>query len=191
MATLVLSQIPNPHIAPSITTDQLALIRMDNNIIHRHAMRIIPLHIATPSVPDLDRAVLAARNEPFGLAVERNAGDIARVSVESEDRIRIGALDIVELDGMVPGGCEVALVRGDAEAVYLAVRVRDCARADAGQGFPEAGGVSCEARGGADWRTGLCGRSRLQSLAGRRGGCGGGDAPVQRITDIVGEEVGW
>lgn len=139
MATLVLSQIPNPHIAPSITTDQLALIRMDNNIIHRHTMRIIPLHIATPSVPDLDGAVLAARDEPFGLAVERDAGDVARVSVEGEDRVRIGALDVVELDGMVPGGCEVALVRGDAEAVYLAVRMRDCARADAGEGFPEAG----------------------------------------------------
>ena len=42
---------------------------------------------------------------------------------------------------MVARGGEVALVGRDAEAVDLAVGVRDGARADAREGFPEAGGL--------------------------------------------------
>lgn len=39
---------------------------------------------------------------------------------------------------MVACGCEVALVGGDAEAVYLAVGMGDGSRANAAEGFPKA-----------------------------------------------------
>lgn len=70
--------------------------------------------------------------------MERNASDIGGVSVESEDSVGIGRFDVVELYGVVAGGGEVALVGRNAEAVYLRVRVGDCAGADAAEGFPEA-----------------------------------------------------
>lgn len=52
----------------------------------------------------------------------------------------VGGLDVVEFDGMVPGGGEETLVGGDAEAIYLRIGVLDCAGADAGEGFPESVG---------------------------------------------------
>jgi hypothetical protein len=51
--------------------------------------------------------------------VECDAGDVGCVAVESENSVRIRRLDIVQLDGMVARGGEVALVGGDAEAIDL------------------------------------------------------------------------
>lgn len=140
MAALVLAQVPNAHVAATITADKLALIRVDHDVVDRHAMCVIPLNVAAPRVPDLDRAVFATGHEPFRLAVERDAGHIAGVSVEGEYCVGVRRFDVVQLDRVVSGGGEVALVGRDAEAVYLRVGVWDCAGADAGQGFPEAGG---------------------------------------------------
>lgn len=61
MTALVLSQIPDPHIPSAVTTNELALVRVDDHIVHRHAVGIVPLHIAAPCIPDLDRAVLGRR----------------------------------------------------------------------------------------------------------------------------------
>jgi hypothetical protein len=83
---------------------------MDNHIIHRHTVGIVALHITTPRIPDLDRTIFRRSNQPFGLAVKRDARDIGRVTVEGEDRIWVRGLDVVELDGVVTGGGEVALV---------------------------------------------------------------------------------
>jgi hypothetical protein len=55
MATLILAQIPNPHIASAITTNQLALIRMDDHIIDGNAMHVVPLHAARPRIPYLSK----------------------------------------------------------------------------------------------------------------------------------------
>jgi hypothetical protein len=140
VAALVLAQIPDAHIAAAVAADQLALIRVDHDVVDRHAVGVVPLDVTAAGVPDLDRAVLAAGHEPFRLAVERNAGYVAGVSVEGEDRVGVRGFDVVQLDRVVAGGGEVALVGRDAEAVYLRVGVRDCTGADAGQGFPEAGG---------------------------------------------------
>jgi hypothetical protein len=60
------------------------------------------------------------------------------MTVEGEDGIRVGRLDVVELDRVVAGGGEVALVGGDTEPVHLGVGVGNGARADAAEGFPEA-----------------------------------------------------
>lgn len=114
MTTLILPEIPNPYIPSTITTYQLPLIRMYNHVIDRHAMHIIPLHITTPRIPDLDRAVLGRRNEPFGFAVKRHARDVTRVPVECQDCVGVGGFDVVELDGVVARGGEVALIGGDA-----------------------------------------------------------------------------
>jgi hypothetical protein len=138
VAALILAEVPYPHIPTSITADQLALIRMNHNIIDRHAVCIIPLHVAAARVPDLDRPVLAAGHKPFRLAVERDAGHVAGVAVEGEDRVGVRGFDVVQLDCVVAGGGKVALVGRDAQAVYLRVGMRDCAGADAGQRFPEA-----------------------------------------------------
>lgn len=138
MTALVLAQIPDPHVPAAITADQLALIRMNHNIIHRHPVCIVALHVPAARVPDLDGAVLARRHQPLALAVERHARDVAGVAVKRQDRVGVGRLDVVELDRVVACGREVALVGRDAQAVDLRVWVRDGARADAGQGFPEA-----------------------------------------------------
>lgn len=57
MTALVLAQIPHPHSASPITADQFALVGMNNHIINRAAMIVIPLHTSTSGVPNLDRAI--------------------------------------------------------------------------------------------------------------------------------------
>lgn len=59
------------------------------------------------------------------------------MAVKCKDRIRVGRLDIVELDSMVASGGKVAFVRRDAKAIDLRVRVGDCAGANAGERFPK------------------------------------------------------
>jgi hypothetical protein len=132
MRALVLAQIPYPDRPRSIATDQLALIRMDNNIIHRRAVVVVALDSACAYVPDLDGAVLGARHHPLAFAVERDARHIGRVAFKGEDGTGIGRLDVVEFDRVVAGGGEIALVGRYAEAVYLGVGRGNCARADSG-----------------------------------------------------------
>ena len=131
MAALILAQIPDAHVTAAVAADELALVRMDHDVVHRHPVGIVPLDVATPSVPDLDRTIFARGDQPLGFAVERNARDVAGVAVKGEDRVWIRRFDVVELDGVVSCGGEVALVRRDAEAVDLRVGVGDGARADA------------------------------------------------------------
>ena len=70
--------------------------------------------------------------------MESHARDVVCVSLEGEDGGRIGRFDVVKLNGVMAGSGEVAFVRGDAEPVYLAVWVGNCAGANATKGFPEA-----------------------------------------------------
>jgi hypothetical protein len=49
-------------------------------------------------------------NHPFSLAVKCDSCDVSSVAFESEDCGRVGGLDIVELDFLVAGGGEKALV---------------------------------------------------------------------------------
>jgi hypothetical protein len=65
VTAFILAQIPDPDIAASIATNQLALVRVYNHIINRNAMCVIPLDISTPGVPDLDGAVFRTSHEPF------------------------------------------------------------------------------------------------------------------------------
>lgn len=59
------------------------------------------------------------------------------MAVKGKDRIRVGRLDIVELDCMVASGGKVAFIGRDAKAIDLRVWVGDRAGANAGQRFPE------------------------------------------------------
>jgi hypothetical protein len=138
MTALILAQVPNPHIASAIATNQLSLIGMNNDIVDGHAVHVVPLHTASPCIPYLHRAVFRRRNHPFSLAVERDARDVRRMAFEGELCVRIRRLYVVKLDRVVAGGGEEALVGRYAESVYLGVWVGDRAAADAGEGFPEA-----------------------------------------------------
>ena len=122
--------------------------------------------------------------------MESHAGDVGRVSIEGEDCIGVGRLDVVELDGVVASSGEVALVGGYAETIYLRVWVRDCAGADAAEGFPEA--LVCvlvEAKALRDGQGAyrivwsypavLVSCLHLPSVGSRR------SAPVHRMTDIA------
>lgn len=71
--------------------------------------------------------------------MESHTRDIVCVSLEGEDGRRIGRFDVIKLNGVMAGSGEVALVWGDAKAVYLAIWVGNCAGANATQGFPKAG----------------------------------------------------
>jgi hypothetical protein len=119
------------------------------------AVRVVALDGALARVPDLDGAVLGARHHPLALAVEGDARDVVRVALECENGVRVRRFDVVEFDRVVAGGCQVAFVGGDAKAIDLGVRVWNCARADAGERFPEAWAkslVRC-AREKREWNT--------------------------------------
>lgn len=136
----ILSQIPDSHCPTPVTTDDLSLVRVDHDIINRRGVVIAPLYGPRPGFPYLHGAVLRRGYHPLALAVEGHAGDIALVALEGEDGVGVRRLDVVELDGVVAGGGEVALVGRDAEAVDLRLGVLDGARADAREGLPEPGG---------------------------------------------------
>jgi len=118
--------------------------------------------------------------------VESNARDVICVSLEGEDCGRIGRFDVIKLNGVMAGSGEVAFVRRDAQAVYLAVWMGNCAGANATEGFPEAsenGLVLMRARGVIRMHTELCGRSQLRGhVSDANLPNGGTDVPVQRMT---------
>lgn len=137
MRAVVLGQIPHPDAARPVAADNLALIGVDDNVVGGASVAITALNTTGSRFPNLDRAVLGARHHPLSLAMEGDAGDVSRVTLKRQQRVRVGRLDVVELDGVVAGGGEEALIGGDAEAVDLRVRVLDRSRADAREGLPE------------------------------------------------------
>lgn len=110
----VLTQIPYAHISPTVTADKLALIGVDDHIVNRNTMGIVPLHIPAPRIPDLNGTILRRSHQPLRFAMKRNAGDITSMPVKRKDGIRVRRLDIVELDSVVARSGEVAFVRRDA-----------------------------------------------------------------------------
>lgn len=110
MGTVVLGQVPDSHAARPIAAYNLTLVWVDYNIIDRTAMVIASLNCPCPCLPDLDGAVLGASHHPFSFAVKGDTGDVSRMALESQQRVRIGRLDIVELDRVVARGGEVSLV---------------------------------------------------------------------------------
>ena len=109
---------------------------------------IVTLYAARSRVPDLDCAVFRACDHPFSFAMEGYACDVARVAIKGQERIGVRRAAIVKLDIVVASSSEKALVRRNAQAVDLRVRMLYGARADAGQCFPKTNRVvvaSCNA----------------------------------------------
>lgn len=131
MRAIVLAQIPDAYAAAAVTADDLALVRVNDDVVCGRAVVVTSLYGAAPRLPDLDGSVLGARHHPLALAMEGHAGDISRMALEGQQGVGVGGLDIVELDGVVAGSGEEALVGRNAEAVDLRVGVLDGARADA------------------------------------------------------------
>lgn len=137
VTAVVLGKVPDLDAARAVAADDLALVGVDDNVVGGAAMVVAALDGAGACLPDLDSAVLGARHHPLALAMEGNAGDVARVALEGQQWVWVGALDVEQLDGMVAGGREEALVGRDAQAIDLGVWVLDRARADAREGLPE------------------------------------------------------
>lgn len=137
VAAIVLGEIPDLDTAGAVAADDLALVGVDDDIVGGAAVIVAALDGAGARLPDLDGAVLGAGHHPLTLAVEGDAGDVARVALEGQQRVGVGALDVEQLDGVVAGGREEALVGRDAQAVDLGVWVLNGARADAGESLPE------------------------------------------------------
>lgn len=92
---------------------------MDNDVVHGTPVVVASLDDASACFPNLDSTVLGAGAHPLALAVKSHTGDVSLVTLKGEQRVGVGRLDVVELDGVVPRGGEVALVGGDAEAIDL------------------------------------------------------------------------
>ena len=125
MSTLVLAQVPDTDVPPSVAADQLPLVWVDDDIVDRNSMRVVALDTGGTSIPDLDRAVFGARDHPFALTVEGHAGDVSGVALESENGVRIRGFEVIKLDVLVSRSGEIALVGRDGKAVYLRVGMRN------------------------------------------------------------------
>ena len=114
MGAVIFGKVPHPDTASTITADDLALVRMNDYVIDRTAMSVAPLNGTTSSLPNLDCAIFRARDHPLSFTVKCYTGNIAGVALESQERVGIRRLDIVELYSMMTSSCEEALVRRDA-----------------------------------------------------------------------------
>lgn len=90
MCTDALAQVPDTDHTGVVTTDELALIGMNDNIIDRSPVNVIPLQATCTSIPNLHSSILGASDHPFSLAVECHAGDVVRVTFEGNHGIGIG-----------------------------------------------------------------------------------------------------
>lgn len=68
--TLVLRQVPDPHVAASVAADEFALVGVDDYVVYGDAVAVVALDVAASRVPDLDGAVFGTRHHPFAFAVE-------------------------------------------------------------------------------------------------------------------------
>jgi hypothetical protein len=143
MRAVVLGKVPNTNTSSTITSNDFALVRVNDYISDWVAMGIASLNRTTSSLPNLDRAVLRACNHPLSLAVKCDTCNVACMSFKSEEGVWVGGFDVVELDSMMASSGEEALVWRYAETVDLRVRVLNCTRADTRKCLPEAESLSC------------------------------------------------
>ena len=54
MATLVLAEVPYTDVTASIAGDELALVRMNDNIIDWNAVGVVSLDVTSTCIPDFD-----------------------------------------------------------------------------------------------------------------------------------------
>ena len=119
MGTVVFGQVPYPDASRAIAANNLALIRVYDNVVDGMTVIVASLDGSCSCLPDLDGAVLRARDHPLALAVKGNSCDIARVALKGQERVRVRGLDVVELGRVVARCGEKSLVGRDAEAIHL------------------------------------------------------------------------
>lgn len=137
MCALVLAQVPDPDITPTITRDNLPLIWMDDHVVDRNAVIIAPLDCSILRLPHFHPAIFRASYHPLSLAVEGNTCYVARMTREYHHRSWICGANIEKLDIVISSCSEVALVWGDAQAVHLGVRMLNRTMAYARKSFPK------------------------------------------------------
>ena len=100
MCAFALAEIPDAHIPASVDADQLPLVGMNDDVVDRKAagVGIVALDRRRAGIPDLDRAVLRACDEPFPFTMPSDARHVARVSLEGEHGVRVRVFDVIELD---------------------------------------------------------------------------------------------
>jgi len=64
-------------------------------------------------------------DHPFSFAVERHASDVSCMAFECEHGSGIGRSDVVELDSVMTGSGQEALVWRNAKTIHLRVGMRD------------------------------------------------------------------
>lgn len=138
MGADTLTKIPHAHHTSLISTDELALVRVNDHIVDGSPVHVISLQTTCACIPDLDSAIFRAGDHPLAFAMERDTGDVVGVALEGHHRVGVCRLDIVKLDIIVASSREKAFVGSNAETVDLGVGVLNGSRADAGQRFPEA-----------------------------------------------------
>ena len=85
MRTAISSKIPNLDRAGLIARDELSLIRMEGEIVDGGGMSVVALRRGGANVPDFDRSVFGARDEPFRFGVPGEGGDVAGVAGEGDE----------------------------------------------------------------------------------------------------------
>ena len=94
VGAVILSEIPDADTAATVAADNLALVGMDDDVVGGAAVVVAALDGAATGLPDLDGAVLARGDHPLALAVESDAGDVAGVTLEGHQRVRVRRLHI-------------------------------------------------------------------------------------------------
>lgn len=89
MSTFVLTQVPDANISAAVTANELALVWMNNNIVHGDSMGVVALNTGGASIPDLDSAIFGAGDHPLTLTVEGYAGDVATMAFEGENGVGV------------------------------------------------------------------------------------------------------
>ena len=82
VGTAVSSEIPNFDRSGLIARDELALIRMQCEIVDGGGVGVVALRSGGADVPNLDCSIFRPRDEPFRLGVPREGGDVSGVSSE-------------------------------------------------------------------------------------------------------------
>lgn len=131
MRTVIFREIPDAYTSISVAADDFSLVGVYHDIVYGVYVAIATLDRACSSFPDLDSTVLGARDHPFSFAVKGDARYVGSVAFEGVERVWVRGLDVVEFHGVVACRREEALVRRNAESVYLGIRMLDCSGADA------------------------------------------------------------
>lgn len=114
MGAVILCQVPDAHATRPVAADDLALIRVDNDVVCGASVIVASLNRARACFPNLNRAIFGAGDHPFALTMERNSSDVARVAFKGQEGIRVRGFDVVEFDRVMARGGEEALVWRDA-----------------------------------------------------------------------------